>query len=110
MMVLKLMITFSPAIFAWTMAVSYAQTLPEENRRMIERSEERLAGLERHHDSNMTAIREILSLHQDQIQLRMSAIENYLFWLLVTTGGVGTVVGVDKASYWVRDRKRNRHG
>lgn len=109
MTILKVMFFFAPALLAWTMAVS-TQSLPEQNRRLIERDAERLNSVERLHDTDIAALREVFAMQQNQISVRLSAIESYLFWLFVTTGGVGTVVGVDKASYyWVRANTRKRN-
>lgn len=115
MTLLKLLFGFAPAMLAWTMAASSSiayQELPEENRRLIERETERLHGVERLHETDVAAIREVVELHQELIELhqeqisqRLEAIENYLFWLFVTGGGVGTLVGADTARYWLQKKR-----
>lgn len=83
----------APSVLAFCMAAAvYAQTsLAEENRRLLERTDERFRRI----DEQYT-----------QVSSRLDTIEKYQFWLFVTTGAAGGVVGVDKAGYWYRERRR----
>ena len=86
---------FAPSIgalvFAGALAASvYAQTpLPEENRRLIERYDERMNAM----------------LDQmESMNSRLARLELYILGVFATTGGVGLIVGSEKAKGW---RKKN---
>ncbi len=93
---LKYTLFFAPSIAAFLLGGSlaasvYAQTsLPEENRRLIERYDERMTAMM----AQMTAI-----------DHRLARLELYILGVFATTGGVGAIVGSEKAKAWRRSKR-----
>lgn len=71
------------------------QTLPEENRRVIERIDERMSNVIRTHEREM-----------EEVTRRLDALEKYGIWMLITSGGVGGAIGLGGAGYYVRRNGR----
>ena len=96
-----------PFIYSLVMAASlYAQTTPsEENRRIIEREMERQKAIEQIHDKDVKQLQRDLHAQNEAIQARLDTIERYVFYLFLGSGGTIGVVGIDKATYWVKKQK-----
>lgn len=96
---LRLWWFFIPAALSFLLAASViAQTpLSEENRRIIERIDERVGNFTARHEQEVRDMNSRLNNLEEKF-------DRNTFWILVATGGLGAGVGVDKAAYWYKRR------
>jgi len=104
----KVVLALLPFVFSLCMALTYAQTLSEENRRLIERQEERLSNYAVLHQVEVDGIKARILAQNDVMQKRLDGIETSLWRLIMVVTGTAGVVGVDKAGYYVGRKKGTR--
>ncbi len=84
-----------PVVYCLSMAytVTAQPSLGEENRRIIERQEERMKSVAETHERD-----------KGEIERRMEQIETWIFYLFLASGASPVIVGFDKAGYWLKKR------
>ena len=90
----------APVVYCLFMAYSVsAQTLPlgEENRRIIERQEERIEAMRQAHTRDI-----------NDVERRMGQVEGWIFYLFLASGASPAIVGLDKAGYWIKKRNSSK--